>query len=177
MQQEQNNESRQQKLLDVARAEFDQYAAQAAELEGKAKTYLTFNALMMSVGVLALARGGVPEDLAVSIRLVIGALLLSLLLVLGNSYRHLLDVISVRSFRGVPASASTIHHYRQRAEIQLLEALTTYYSDRAASNSDVVKKIAGSLYKAVRSSKIGFWIFVLLAILLVTTQFLPELIP
>ena len=158
----------------MAKAEFDQCASHAAELEGKARTYLTINALMMSVGVLAIARGGLPDELPVFIRLALGALLLFLLLALGNSYRHLLKVISVSTFRGVPASGSTIRNYRGRPEVQLLEAPTTYYSDRAASNAAVVVRIVESLRRGVRFSKIGFLIFFLLAMSLVTTQFLPE---
>jgi len=172
MGQELNNESRHLRLLDVARDEFNQCAAHAAELEGKARTYLTINALMMSVGVLALARGGLPEQLSIPVQLVLGLLLLFLLLALGNSYRHLLNVISVSTFRGVPASGSTIQDYRDRPEAQLVEALTTYYSERAASNATVVGRIVESLRSGVRFSKIGFLIFFLLAMSLVTTQFL-----
>lgn len=166
--------ARQQRLLEVAKAEYEQCASQAAELEGKAKTYLTINALMMSVGVLALARGGIPDAISEGWRIGTGVLLMALLLVLGNSYRHLLEVLSVSTFRGVPRSSTTIHDYQGRPESELLKSLTDYFSNRATSNRNVVDGKVRSLRSAVLWSKIGFAVFLLLSLSLITTWFLPR---
>lgn len=169
--------ARRQRLLEVAKAEFEQCASHSTELEGKARTYLTINALMMSVGVLALARGGIPDAISEHWRIGIGTLLLALLLVLGNSYRHLLKVLSVSTFRGVPSSSTTIRDYQGRTEVELIRSLTDYYSERATSNNIVLKSIVRSLRSAVLWSKIGFAAFLLLSLSLVATWFLPRSIP
>jgi hypothetical protein len=157
-------------FLALARSAYDSIEAQVRALEDKARTYLTVNSLLVTAGLLSIAKGDYPSWMGCASRTASSIFGVFLLASVSGACWCALRVLSVRRFQGPPNPASTMADYANRPLTVLHASLAVAFGESFETNRRLGAQMAEDLKRAMAFTRAAFAAFVLVLLVFVLSS-------